>query len=91
MLFIGGFAGNFPVALRQAQPISTDVRQRLAVVLAEGVDQPRIDTVRQQQHLDALVTQLLQVRARGCCREVVGEQVVNSVLAFLHTRNVIVE
>ena len=66
-----------------------DALQRMAVELVQVREQPLVDAVGQQQHLDALLLEDLELRAVLRRRQRVGGDVVDRLLAFLHAPHVL--
>ena len=63
-----------------------DALQRLAVEFVKVTQQPFVDAIDQQQHLDPLLAEDLELRAAlGSCQRVGGDDV-DRVLAFFHAR-----
>jgi hypothetical protein len=70
----------------EVEVAAADVAERPALVLADVLHHPFVDSFGQQQHLDALLPQALEVRAvpRGVPR--FAEHVVDVLLAGPHPR-----
>ena len=83
-LFVGLDRADVELAAR-------DVAQLLAVELAQVIDQPLVDAIREQQHFDALAAQDFEVRAGFRGREAVGDHEVDLLLPRLHARDVVLE
>ena len=63
MLFVGNVLRDRAVAFRKAQALTGNVGKFLAVILAQGVDEPRVDAVCEQQDLDILLAKKFEMRA----------------------------
>lgn len=63
----------------------------LAVEFVEMTHQPLVDTLAHQQHLNTLLAKYLQVRTIAGRSKTVRSNVIDLVLAFLHTHAVVSE
>src|SRR6266853_1928401 len=84
LLVVGLELGEVELALR-------DRGERLALVFGEIRDQPLVDALREEQHLDPALPEDLQVRAVLRREEGLRGHVVDLVLPFLYARDVIRE
>ncbi len=85
LLFLCGLDGV------DVQLAARHVAQLLALEVAQVIDQPLVDAIRQQQHFDALAAQNFQVRARLRRGEIVGDDEIDFLLLGLHARHVVLE
>ena len=91
VLLVHRILGHLAVTLGQVKTLTRHVRERLAFVVAQSVDEPRIDSIRQQQHLDASLCQAFKMRARGCRRMGFGDEVVDLVLLLASPADVFIQ
>ena len=77
--------------LAQVQVTTGNVLELLAVVFVQVTHHPLVDTIRQDEYLDALLAEHFQVRAALGGREVVAGDVVDLFLAIFHAVDVVVQ
>ena len=87
--FFGLLLFFFVLQATQVDGALGDVLQRLALEVVEVREQPFVDAVGQQQHLDALLLEEFELRAALGGHLAVGGDDVDGLLAFLHARHVI--
>ena len=63
--------------------------QRLVIELGQVADDPLVDLIGQQQHLDTVFAEDLEVRAGAGGFDAVSGDVVDGLLAFAHPRHVV--
>ena len=91
MLFVETFLRFLVAFFRHIESLARNINQHLALVLRQALSKPGINTIGQKQNFNAATAQLLNVRAGNRCRVVFGQYVIDLVLIFLCSFQVVVE
>ncbi len=94
-LFLAGFGqrGLFCLGRERAELeiAPNGVLELLALEVIELAHHPLVDAVAEQQHFDTVLLELLDVRARACGIDAVGDDEIDALLAFLHSLDVLLQ
>src|SRR5215210_6963337 len=85
------FAISFGAERAELQIAPRRILEALALEGIQLAHDPLVDALAEEEHFDAALLELLDIRARPCRRDGIGDDVIDALLSWLHPLNILTQ